>query len=57
MSIEGVGKKTAEQLAQAGYDTIAKVAAMTDEDILAVPGIGEKTAQKILLAARAMLKS
>jgi N utilization substance protein A len=57
MSIEGVGKKTAEQLAQAGYDTIAKVAAMTDEDILAVPGIGEKTAQKILVAARAMLKS
>jgi Holliday junction resolvasome RuvABC DNA-binding subunit len=57
MSIEGVGKKTAEQLAQAGYDTIAKVAAMTDEDILAVPGIGEKTAQKILVAARAMLKN
>jgi predicted flap endonuclease-1-like 5' DNA nuclease len=57
MSIEGVGKKTAEQLAQAGYDTVAKVAAMTDEDILAVPGIGEKTAQKILVAARAMLKN
>ena len=30
-----------------------KIAAMSDEDILAVPGIGEKTAQKILLSARA----
>ena len=54
-SIEGVGTKTAEQLAQAGYDTIEKIAAMSDEEILAVPGIGEKTAQKILLSARALL--
>jgi N utilization substance protein A len=54
-SIEGVGPKTAEHLREAGYDTIEKIAAMSDEEILAVPGIGEKTAQKILLAARAML--
>jgi N utilization substance protein A len=54
-SIEGVGPKTAEQLKQAGYDTVEKIADMSDEEILAVPGIGEKTAQKILLAARAML--
>jgi N utilization substance protein A len=54
-SIEGVGPKTAEQLVQAGYDTIEKVAAMSDEEILAVPGIGDRTAQKILLSARALL--
>jgi predicted flap endonuclease-1-like 5' DNA nuclease len=54
-SIEGVGPKTAEQLIQAGYDTIEKIAAMSDEEILAVPGIGEKTAQKILLSARDLL--
>ena len=54
-NIEGVGPKTAEQLQLAGYDTIEKIAAMTDEDILAVPSIGEKTAQKILLSARALL--
>jgi DNA uptake protein ComE-like DNA-binding protein len=29
---------------------------MSDEEILAVPGIGEKTAQKILLSARALVK-
>jgi predicted flap endonuclease-1-like 5' DNA nuclease len=55
-SIEGVGPKTAEQLRQAGYDTVEKIAAMSDEEILAVPGIGEKTAQKILLSARALIK-
>jgi DNA-directed RNA polymerase alpha subunit len=42
-------------LRQAGYDTVEKIAAMSDEDILAVPGIGEKTAQKILLSARALV--
>ncbi|HSQ78708.1 MAG TPA: transcription termination factor NusA [Nitrospirota bacterium] len=52
-TIDGVGHKTAEQLRLAGYDTIEKIAAMSDEEILAVPGIGEKTAQKILLSARA----
>jgi len=54
-NIEGVGQKTADQLREAGYDTIEKIASMSDEDILAVPGIGEKTAQKILLSARALL--
>ena len=54
-NIDGVGPKTAEQLQLAGYDTIEKIAAMSDEEILAVPSIGEKTAQKILLSARALL--
>ncbi|HET7318765.1 MAG TPA: helix-hairpin-helix domain-containing protein, partial [Nitrospirota bacterium] len=54
-AIEGVGEKTAEALREAGYDTVEKIAAMSDEEILAVPGIGAKTAQKILLSARALL--
>ncbi len=54
-SIEGVGPKTAEQLREAGYDTVEKIAAMTDEEILAIPGIGEKTAKKILASARSLL--
>jgi len=54
-TLEGVGAKTADELKQAGYDTVEKIAAMTDEEMLAVPGIGEKTAQKILLSARELL--
>ena len=54
-NIEGVGPKTAEQLKLAGYDTIEKIAAMSDEEVLAVPTIGEKTAQKILVSARALV--
>jgi N utilization substance protein A len=54
-NIEGVGPKTAEQLKEAGYDTIEKIAAMSDQEILAVPGIGEKTAAKIIFSARALL--
>jgi len=54
--LEGVGEKTAELFVQAGYDTVQKIAAMTDEEILAIPGIGAKTAQKILLSARDLLK-
>ena len=54
-NVDGVGPRTAEQLIMAGYDTIEKIAAMSDEEILAVPTIGEKTAQKILLSARALM--
>jgi N utilization substance protein A len=54
-TIEGVGEKTAEFFKEAGYDTVEKIAAMSDEEILAIPGIGAKTAQKILLSARALL--
>jgi N utilization substance protein A len=54
-AIDGVGEKTAQLLTEAGYDTVEKIAAMSDEEILAVPGIGEKTAQKIILSARALL--
>jgi N utilization substance protein A len=54
-TIEGVGPKIAEQFVEAGYDTIAKIAAMSDAEILAVPGIGEKTAARILFSARALM--
>ncbi len=53
-SIDGVGKKTAEQLIEAGFDTVAKISALSEVEILAVPGIGEKTALKILSSARAL---
>ncbi len=55
-AIEGVGDKMAEKLIEAGYDTVEKIAAMSDEEILAVPSIGANSAQKILQSARALIK-
>ncbi len=55
-AIEGVDDKIAEKLREAGYDTVDKIAAMSDEDILAVPGIGANSAQEILQSARALIK-
>jgi N utilization substance protein A len=52
LAIEGVGPKIADSLREMGYDTVEKIAAMSETEILAVPGIGDKTAQKILLSAR-----
>ncbi len=53
--IEGVGPKTAEQFRLMGYDTIEKIAAMNDQEILAIPGVGDRSAQKILQSARALV--
>ena len=51
-AIEGVGPKTAEMLAQAGYKTLDDLSKVTEEDLLAIKGIGKKTAQKILAKVR-----
>ncbi|OGW28697.1 MAG: hypothetical protein A2X56_00735 [Nitrospirae bacterium GWC2_57_13] len=53
--IEGVGEKTAEGLREAGYDTVEKIAAMSDDEMMTIPGIGEVTAQKILQSARTLM--
>ncbi|MFA6004674.1 MAG: transcription termination factor NusA [Elusimicrobiota bacterium] len=49
--LEGVGSKTADILAAAGY-TAAKLAAATPEELAALEGIGEKTAAKIISSAK-----
>jgi len=51
-SLAGVGEKTTRKLVDAGFTTREALAAATVEDISQVPGIGEKTAEKILTAAR-----
>jgi N utilization substance protein A len=55
LAIEGVGPKIADSLREMGYDTVEKIAAMSETEILAVPGIGDRTAQKILLSARELV--
>ncbi len=50
--IEGVGPKTAEALAAAGYKSMDDLAKATVEDLLNVKGIGKKTAEKIIEAVK-----
>jgi len=51
-SIEGVGAKTIGKLVEAGFPTVDALAAANADQLSAIPGIGEKTAEKILAAVR-----
>ncbi|MBI3316001.1 MAG: transcription termination/antitermination protein NusA [Candidatus Omnitrophica bacterium] len=46
-TIEGVGPKTAEALAAAGFKTLEDLNKATNEELLAVKGIGKKMIEKI----------
>jgi predicted flap endonuclease-1-like 5' DNA nuclease len=50
--IEGIGAKTAELLAAAGFAEPARLAAATAEELTAIEGIGAKTAVKIIASAK-----
>ncbi len=47
-AIDGVGPKTAEALAEAGFKTLEDLKKASKEELLAVKGIGKKTIEKIL---------
>jgi N utilization substance protein A len=51
-TLTGVGEKTVRKLVDAGLATAEAVAAASVETLSAIPGIGAKTAEKILNAAR-----
>ena len=50
--LEGVGAKTVEVLVNAGFSDIEKLASLNIEDLTTLPGIGPKTAEKIIEAAK-----
>ena len=51
-SIAGVGDKTMKRLIAAGFDTAEKIALASVDALSEVQGIGAKTAERILAAAR-----
>jgi DNA-directed RNA polymerase I, II, and III subunit RPABC2 len=56
-NIGGVGPKTAEKLAQAGYDSIEKVAEAEKEKLAeAVAGLSESKAEAVIVEAIALLE-
>jgi transcription termination/antitermination protein NusA len=55
-ALSGVGEKTVRKLVDAGFASIQALAEGTVERLSEIPGIGEKTAEKILAAARRALE-
>jgi len=52
-----LGEATTERLIGAGIETVQELAAASLETLLGIPGIGEKTAEKLLATARAYLEA
>ncbi|HRY28699.1 MAG TPA: transcription termination factor NusA [Elusimicrobiota bacterium] len=54
--LEGVGPKTADVLRKGGWGDISRLAGAKPDDLTALSGIGEKTAEKIIESAKEYLK-
>src|SRR6201981_1224579 len=55
--LKGVGPKTIEKIEAHGITSIEKLADMTPEQLMAIPGIGEKMVEKIQLCVAAYFQS
>lgn len=51
--IDGIGPKIAQKLKTAGYPDLASLRAVTLDQLQTVPGVGVKTAEKVLAAVQA----
>ena len=50
--LQGIGMKLAWDLVQAGFNSIEGLASADTESLMAVPGVGEKTAKKLIETAK-----
>ncbi len=55
--LSGLGEKTVERLAKQGFSTVEEIASLEPDSLTEIPGIGAKTAEKIVAAARDYLAS
>ncbi|MDR1474480.1 MAG: transcription termination factor NusA [Endomicrobium sp.] len=53
--LEGLSEKTIDTLVNSGFTDIEKLASLNAQDLTTLPGIGEKTAKKIIEAAKKSL--
>src|SRR5690348_602805 len=56
-SLAGVGAKTIEKMEAAGINSVEKLASMTPEQLMEIPGIGEKMVDKIYQAVNQFYES
>ena len=56
-NIKGVGPKAAKTLEDCGYNTVEKIAKTKAEEMAQLPGIGHATAEKIIEAAKELVKT
>ena len=54
LEVLGLGEATTEKLISAGIETVQELAAAPLEKLVEIPGIGEKTAEKVLATATSM---
>lgn len=54
--LPGVGEKLLEALKEAGFNSLEKIASATVEQLIAVKGLGEAKAEKIIAKAQALQK-
>jgi N utilization substance protein A len=53
--LNGISDKIIDLLVQAGLTNIKKIAELTIDDLTTLPGIGPKTAEKIISAAKEVI--
>lgn len=56
LELPKVGKKTADALIDAGFDSLKTIASSKAKDLTKIPGVGKKTAESIIEAAKKLVK-